>query len=71
MRDIRHGVGLVEWHLTSDELAEYIEAILDAKTMGGSPADYMSPELENLFCGYIPERHTVIKEWKDIKDEYE
>lgn len=52
---------LVEYNLTFRELIQTIYAIIMAFLIGKYPAYYMSSDLEELHCNYIPTRHKVIK----------
>ena len=53
-------IGTVEFYLTVEELQEYVEAVFDAKTSGGSVVSHMTPRLKELFTDYDPERHKIL-----------
>jgi len=53
---------VVEYKLTVWEFIQEQYAIFRANTsLGKCHADFMSDDLEELFCGYIPWRHTVVE----------
>jgi len=57
---------LIEYRLTLFEWIELLQGMIRAfikATISGSanPMQYVSPELEQLLCGYVPTRHKVLK----------
>ncbi|HUX79508.1 MAG TPA: hypothetical protein VMW10_07200 [Alphaproteobacteria bacterium] len=50
---------MVRYTLTWKEWFERWRAHRQARDKGGCPADYMSENLENLLCGFIPSRHQI------------
>jgi len=65
--EIRYGHGIVKYTLTFREQAQVVAANIKSKTHGGCPADHMSAELEDLLCGFVPSRHTLIEALSDNK----
>jgi len=57
----RYGYGWVKYKVTFIEYIQTIIAFIKREFKGGCLADYMSPELEELYCGFIPSRHTIIR----------
>jgi len=52
----------VKYNMTLFELIQRAKASLFCSMFGGYPAMWMSEELEELLCGYIPNRHEILHE---------
>jgi len=52
---------LIEYRLTVSEWIQLRIATIRAYLTGKAIADFLSIELENLLCGYVPSRHRVVK----------
>jgi len=59
--DYRYGYGYVKYRRTIKEYIQTIIAYIKKDLYGGCLADYMSPDLEELYCGFIPGRHTILR----------
>jgi len=69
IKEIKYGYGIVEYDITLQEMIEYAVAIIFVLIVSiiksSCIADFMSLELEELFCGFIPERHKIIYRMTD------
>ena len=52
---------IIEYKLTVREFLQMIKARIMAMLFGNCAAHYMSEELENLLCMYVPERHKIVE----------